>query len=114
MPRIFKLKCQYCGNIFEAKASNVKYCDNCYEDRKCSNIECNNIIHNIFKGDDGNHFCSKSCRYKHITYIKTQPGYCIKCGNWSEHRDSTGRCGNCVSQQVKTIDLFNRIYKNIM
>lgn len=113
MSRVFNLECKNCGKLFKANSSNVKYCDNCYEDRKCSNKECNNIVPHIFVKDVNNHFCSKECRYKTTTKNKTKPGYCTKCGNWSEKRDSTGRCRSCVSKQVENIDLSDRTYINI-
>ena len=101
MSRVFNLECKNCGKLFKANSSNVKYCNNCYEDRKCSNEECDNIVNHIFVGDVNNHFCSKECRYKTINKNKTKPGYCTKCGSWSDKRDSTGRCRSCVSKQVE-------------
>lgn len=109
----FKLICKNCKQEFIVKASNVKYCNDCYADKKCYNINCNNIVHDIFINDNGNHFCSKKCKYQNLTYLKTQPGNCIKCGKYVENKDSTGRCSNCVSIQVsnswKNITLENKI-----
>lgn len=60
MKRKFKLICKYCGSEFYGNASNVNYCENCYHNVECSNLNCHNIVHVIFKGDNETIIYSKN------------------------------------------------------
>ena len=110
MSRQFYLQCKLCGFEFIANASNVLYCENCYEDRKCSNPECDNLIKHILKIDKESHYCSTKCRYCAITLKKMGPGVCFECGKMCEKRSATERCSECVSKQVKKINMKGRVF----
>lgn len=88
---IYLLNCNKHGNYLSISPKSK--CPNCYSIKAfCKNCSKELYFKISEKEKDIQYFCSKQCS----SQFKSKPGICIKCNEFSENRNGSGICKNCL------------------
>lgn len=71
----------------------VFVCDNCHKWRV---LFCGSVKQ---FSNSNTHFCSNKCSFEY----RSEPGICIRCGNYVENRNSAGICRDCHREDLECI-----------